>query len=142
MSRRIVCRSCVAVLVLGVMAIVSLTALGTYWSGNRVVYGKYDIPSSLRPYIEKVDYSQECSLGASARLFLTQKGLEAGRNYSMAKRLASFVRGRKHWNRASDRSHRSIAKEIWYHCWGGDKVVGLEYYFSGLPAWLQILVGR
>jgi hypothetical protein len=130
-----------------VMALVEAKEYYTTLSGHKAVrYYYWDIPSSLRPYISMVEYDlayqkrSEGGRGYGVRLYLTNLGMEKGKNWYWAQYFAWYITTNPEWP-SGGRSVNSVAKEIQWHCRLGYMVQAIEYYYDDLPWHYRRLYG-
>lgn len=129
----------VTALIILVVAMVSITAMPAkawcwYWYGDHwaVRSETGDIPSNLRPYIEKVEYDAMSAPKMGVRLYLTPQGRTYGLWYNNAYEMARFITSQSYW--AGDRSAESVAYEIRTHCRFQIRQhpIHIEYFYADL----------
>jgi hypothetical protein len=140
--------SIVAIFVLVVIgSVVVIPVEAKYWKRNYghsiVVYENRDLPSNIRPYVEKVEFDLASSYRAGVRLYTTPMGREycswfrPGSVY-ITTIIARWIRYRPEW--IGDRSIKSIEREIRYH-WRQYEI-NIEYYYNDLPLIEKAVCGR
>ncbi len=134
-----------SVILFAVVAVMPASAKTYYTSDGHpaVQYNSWDILSSLRPYISMVQYDlvYEKGNGYGVRLYLTNLGMEKGKEVAWADYFAWYLRANPEWANGG-RSENSVGKEIRSHCIVGYIVHAIEYYYDDLDWWAKIYFGR
>ena len=124
---------------MAMVAMATPVSAKTYYttsSGHAAVrYEHSDISSSMRPFVDHIEYDLVCAQGVGARLYFTNWGKKAVVLYpSLAESIAYNVIHAPEWT--GDRSLRSVKYEIIQHgIWPNRMIVDIEYYYRDLKPW-------
>jgi hypothetical protein len=126
----------IATLLIVAMAITAVVPVSAWHWGSfaghpTIVSDLQDVPSVLRPYIQRIEYDAVCGPRMGARLYLTfTGGCYAALSYNNAYILAQFVTSQCYW--IGDRNTQSVAYEIKFHCPVKYWQIDIEYYYRDL----------
>ena len=133
------------IVVLGfvLMVLMSMTAIAeakTYndYAGHSAVqYPHSDVSSSLKPYVDHVEYDTAYGRGSGygVRLYLTSYGKNCIKYFhpGVLISVTSAVMSAPEWD--DERSVASVRSEIYQHTVWGRTTIHIEYYYQDLQPW-------
>lgn len=108
-----------------------------FYGHDAVRYNNDEITSSLRPYVNCVEYDLKYNLGSGCgvRLYWTEAGKNKIKNgdTQLADQMTNAVMSAPEWKQ--QRSYTSVWTEIWMHSEWDRSEVHIEYNYIDLQWW-------